>query len=165
MSEHEASISYPDSVKASACSLHRTVSANGQHSRRSLRSRHDIIDNDAASLTALNLSVEDDGCVPQPTSDEKSDKRKLYIDFDLLEMFTVEEEQDRTPPKNQPKPRVFNDLHAQHQKNPISDDRSSRNLSGDLSFDGSAEPSILDATFEMQQVVDISRFTSFLSAP
>jgi magnesium transporter len=106
----------PNSVKAFAearrneeCSMHRTASAN---SRRSHRSRHYVNNGDVTSQAASTPSVEEDVCFPQQNPDEKRDKRKLYIDFDYLERFMAEEERDRTPPKNQPQARVFNDLQA-----------------------------------------------------
>ena len=146
------------------CSMHRTLSANSRHSRRSLRSRRYTNDNDATSLAASTPSVEEDVCFPQPVLDEKRDKRKLYIDFDYLEKFIAEEERDRTPPKNQPKPRLFNDLRTQHQKIANSDDENSKDLSGDSSFDKRAERSVFDEKFEMQQAADLNRFSFFSSA-
>lgn len=108
------SSSAPNSIKAFAgarrneeCSINRRMSTT---SRRSQRSRRYTNDKDTASLAPSERSIEDDVCFPQPKTDERRDKRKLYIDFEYLEKFIAEEEHDRTPPKNQPQPRVFNDL-------------------------------------------------------
>jgi magnesium transporter len=154
--------SFLDVRRIEECSMHRTLSANSRHSRRSLRSRRYTNENDTASLAASTPSVEEDVCFPQPVSDEKRDKRKLYIDFDYLERFIAEEERDHTPPKNQPKPRIFNDLRAQHRKN--FDDGISKDLSGDLSFDEKVEHPALDEKFETQQAADLNRFSFFSSA-
>lgn len=169
--DRDASEAGPNSTKAylevrrnEECSIHRTLSANSRHSRRSLRSRRYTNDNDTASLAVSTPSVEEDVCFPQPVSDEKRDKRKLYIDFDYLERFIAEEERDWTPPKNQPKPRVFNDLRTQHQKNANSEDGNSKDLSGDLSLDGKAEHPVLDEKFEVQQAAHLNRFSFFSSA-
>jgi magnesium transporter len=129
--------------------------------KKALRSRRYTTENDAASLAASTPSVEEDVCFPQLVSDEKRDKRRLYIDFDYLKRFIVEEERDRAPPKNQPKPRIFNNLRAQHKN---SDDGTSKDLSGDLSFDEKAEHLALDEKFETQQAADLNRFSFFSSA-
>lgn len=114
----------PNSVKAFAqarrredTDLQRTLSGDSRRSRRSRRytneSRRFAQEPDAVSLAASTQSAEDDVCFPQIV-DAKRDKRKLYIDYDYLEKFIAEEERDRSPPKNQPAPKIFSDLRPQH---------------------------------------------------
>ena len=114
--ERELSIAEPSTVKAFAearrlqedCDLHRTISGGSRRSRRSLRSRRYTNDNDAHSIAASNKSAEEDVCFPLHSTPNKD---TLQIDFNTLEEFIAEEEsRDKTPPKNQPQARVFNDL-------------------------------------------------------
>jgi magnesium transporter len=162
--DRDVSATDPSSVKRyDECSVHRTLSANSRHSRRSLRSRRYTNENDVASLESSTPSVEEDVCFPQQVSDEKRDKRKLYIDFDYLERFIAEEERDRTPLKNQPPPRVFNDLRTQ-QYTTNSDVEVSKELSGDSSLDEKTDHPILDEKFVLQQHADLNRFSFFSSA-
>jgi magnesium transporter len=161
-------ISPPNSVKAFAearrqddRSLHRTLSSMSRRSRRSHRSRRYTNDNDANSVAATTPSVEEDVCFPQQTSDEKRDKRKLYIDFDYLERFIAEEERDRTPPKNQPKPRIFKDLRAQGQKDGLSDIEIEKTSSTDTSL---KKDNRLDEKFDAHQAAELNRFSFFSSA-
>ena len=162
--DRETSTANSNSAKAFLeGSIHRTLSTNSRHSRRSLRSRHYTNDNDTASLDSSTPSVEEDVCFPHQVPDEKRDKRKLYIDFDYLERFIAEEEHDRTPLKNQPQPRVFNDLRAQHQET-NSDSEISKKLPGDSSLEEKEGHPVLDEKFEMQQHADLNRFSFFSSA-
>jgi len=165
--DRDVSITDPSSVKRyDECSIHRTLSTHSHHSchsRRSLRSWRYTNENDTVSLESSTPSVEEDVCFPQQVSDEKRDKRKLYIDFDYLERFIAEEERDRTPLKNQPLPRVFDDLRSQqYTTNPYVE--VSKELSGDSSLDEKAGHPILDEKFELQQHADLNRFSFFSSA-
>ena len=94
-------------------SMHRTISRHSRHSQRSRRYTNNTL-NDAASVasSSVHSSAAEDVCFPQSTTDLTRDKRKLYIDFEFLERFIAEEERDHTPPKNQPPPRVFQDLRS-----------------------------------------------------
>lgn len=87
--------------------LHRTISGASGRSRRTRRVTND---NDAVSFAGSAKSAEEDVCFPMhPTTDNDD----LLIDFEYLEEFMAEEEsRARTPPKNQPPPRVFHDLRA-----------------------------------------------------
>ncbi|KAI9746582.1 MAG: Mg(2+) transporter [Claussenomyces sp. TS43310] len=175
------SVSPPNSVKAFAqarrrerelpsaglepgdnVSLHRTISGA---SRRSRRSRHHTNDNDTVSLAASTQTVEEDVCFPQQSTDLRRDKKKLYIDFDYLEKFIAEEERDHTPPKNQPKPRIFNDLRPQNSIPKI------LNSDGDIISVPSRESSLkekedpmLDEEVDHHQNLDPNRFSFFSSA-
>jgi magnesium transporter len=168
--DREVSAADPNSAKAfsdakryDGSSIHRTLSANSRRSRHSLRSRRYTNDNEAASMASSTPSVEEDVCFPQQVSDEKRDKRKLYIDFDYLERFIAEEERDRTPLKNQPQPRVFNVLRTEYY-NTNYNDEISKELSGDSSLDEKAGHPVLDEKFEIQQHADLNRFSFFSSA-
>lgn len=87
-------------------SLKRTVS------RASKISEPSPAKDDADSI---HSSAAEDVCFPHSPPDNRRDKRKLYIDFDVLEKFITEEGHDHTPPKNQPKPRsIFKDCRARH---------------------------------------------------
>lgn len=105
-------------VRGGNCSLKRTSSGASGRSRRSRRSRRYTNDADAKSIASSILSeAEEDVCFPQQEQDDRRDKKKLYIDFEMLEDFVAEEEREHTPPKHQPQPKVFNDLRPQ-QSNP-----------------------------------------------
>lgn len=125
------SVSPPNSVKAFAgprrqrdvsseareCELHRTVSGASGRSRRTRRYTND---NDAKSCAASLLSqAEEDICFP-PHNADAANKGDLRIDFGCLEDFIAEEEnRAKTPPKNQPQPRIFHDLRQNKSQTPI----------------------------------------------
>lgn len=142
-------------------SLHRTASIGS----RSRRSRRYTNDNDAVSLVASTQSAED-VCFPHQSADLRRDKKKLYIDFDYLERFIAEEERDYTPPKNQPKPRIFSDLRNQNSITKVF------NSDGDIVEIPSSEPSLkekeersLDERLNSgHQHADPNRFSFFSSA-
>lgn len=110
----------PDPVRKSVCdirdnhSLHRTHTVDSRRSQRSRRPTNNTLNDDARSISSSSVhsSAAEDVCFPQSTTDVTRDKRKLYIDFEYLEKFIAEEERDHTPPKNQPPPRVFNDMRS-----------------------------------------------------
>jgi len=105
-------ISPPSSVKAFAQARRPSVFSNA--SGRSRRSRR-VIDKDNKSIcSSIKSEAEEDVCFPQGDPDDKRDKRKLYIDYDLLERFVAEEERDYTHPINQPQPKIFKDLRPGH---------------------------------------------------
>jgi magnesium transporter len=168
--DRELSVSDPISVTGNTeakryedRSLHRTMSNN---SRRSYRSRRYINENDTVSLAASTPSVEEDVCFPQQTVDEKRDKRKLYIDYDYLERFIAEEERDRTPPKNQPQPRIFNDLRASngiYEQDSADSVEAAKNLSAE-SLKEKLEHPVMNEKFGMHQHADPNRFSFFSSA-
>lgn len=116
--ERGLSTSEPNSVKAFAearrheeCELHRMPSGASRRSRRSMRSRRYTNDNDAKSFAGSNKTAEEDVCFPLHTSGNKD---TLQIDYDILEDFIAEEEsRDMTPPKGQPRARIFPDLRPQ----------------------------------------------------
>jgi magnesium transporter len=165
--ERELSVSEPISSKAFAdarrhgddCSLHRTTSAA---SRRSRRSRRFTNDNDAVSLAASTPSVEEDVCFPQQPADHRRDKKKLYIDFEYLERFIAEEERDHTPPKNQPKPRIFNDLRPQSSVPKLFD--SDGKIIEVPSAESSYTEKELDEKLNTHQHFDNNRFSFFSSS-
>jgi magnesium transporter len=87
--------------------LHRTISGASGRSRRTRRYTND---NDGASFAASAKSAEEDVCFPLHPSGDNDD---LEIYFEYLEDFIAEEEsRAKTPPKNQPQPRVFHDLRS-----------------------------------------------------
>ena len=112
--ERDLSTTDPTSMKAFAearrhdeLDLHRTISGTSGRSRRTRRFTND---NDGVSFAGSNKSAEEDVCFPMhPTTDDD-----LQIDFEYLEDFIAEEEdRARTPPKDQPQPRIFHDLRTQ----------------------------------------------------
>jgi magnesium transporter len=158
----------PNSVKAFAearrqddRSIHRTQSNASRRSQRSHRSRRFTHDNDRQSLNSSAPSVEEDVCFPHQTSDERRDKRKLYIDFDYLERFIAEEGRDCTPPKNQPQPRIFNDLRAQGRAGSVNGTTMAKLVSAPSS---SREDLNVNEKFQPQQHTEVNRFDFFSSA-
>jgi magnesium transporter len=113
--ERDLSTTDPTFVKAFAEArrfeegdLHRTISGASGRSRHTRRYTND---NDGQSFAGSNKSAEDDVCFPMHPP---ADKDELEIDFEYLEDFIAEEEsRARTPPKNQPQPRIFHDLRSQ----------------------------------------------------
>jgi magnesium transporter len=113
--ERDLSTTDPTFVKAFAEArryeegdLHRTISGASGRSRHTRRYTND---NDGQSFTGSTKSAEDDVCFPMHPP---ADKDELEIDFECLEDFIAEEESHgRTPPKNQPQPRIFHDLRSQ----------------------------------------------------
>ena len=117
----ERDLSFPDPNAAKAfadarrleeANLCRTISGASGRSRRSRRTAGYDNDDDAKSLASSHKSAEEDVCFPLHNP---SNKDSLQIDFEVLEDFIAEEEtRDRTPPPNQPQPRVFRDLRPQN---------------------------------------------------
>jgi magnesium transporter len=112
--ERELSFSDPSSAKEGRrhegydLHLQRTISRG---SGRSHRTRRYTNDNDNKSFADSSKSAEEDVCFPLHNS---ADKDSLQIDFEVLEDFIAEEElRAKTPPKDQPAPRVFHDLRPQ----------------------------------------------------
>lgn len=88
--------------------LQRTVSRGSGPSNRTRRYTND---NDDKSDAGSSNSAEEDVCFPLHNS---TDKDSLQIDFEVLEDFIAEEGlRAKTPPKDQPEPRVFHDLRPQ----------------------------------------------------
>ena len=112
--ERDLSATDPTSAKAFAegrrydeGDLHRTISGASGRSRRTRRFTNE---NDGASFAGSNKSAEEDVCFPMHPSGDSPD---LEIDFEYLDDFIAEEEcRAKTPPKNQPPPRVFHDLRS-----------------------------------------------------
>lgn len=106
--ERELSTSDPEARRHDEGELHRTVSGTSARSRHTRRYTND---NDAVSFAGSSKSAEEDVCFPlHPTGG----KDNLQIDFECLEDFIAEEEsRAKTPPKNQPSPRIFHDLRSQ----------------------------------------------------
>jgi magnesium transporter len=110
--ERELSTTDPISAKAfvdgrryDELGLQRTVSGASGRSRRTRRFTND---NDAVSFAGSNKSAEEDVCFPMHPAADDTD-----IDFEYLEDFIAEEEcRAKTPPKDQPQPRVFHDLRS-----------------------------------------------------
>jgi magnesium transporter len=110
-----------------ALRLQRTKSVGSAHSRRTRRYTND---NDGKSFASSNKSAEEDVCFPLHTSGNKD---SLHIDFERLEDFIAEEEdREKTPPKNQPPPRLFHDL-----RNPKLDQLPQVTTDGDFVSTGS----------------------------
>lgn len=177
--ERDASDVTSHSVRAfrenrNSVALHRTSSAASGGSRRTRRSRRCTNDADARSVVPSVLSeAEDDVCFPQQGLPNNRDKRKLYIDFDMLEEFIAEEEREHTPPKNQPAPpRIFNDLrqHNHIHLPKIFDHSGSPVLlpSGDTSLNATTTEDDLDEKFGRAQQREgqpnNNRFSFFSSA-
>lgn len=115
--ERDLSTTDPTSAKAFAegrrdeyeLKLNRTVSGASGRSRRTRRYTNE---NDGASFAGSSKSAQEDVCFPMHSSGDNTNG--LNIDFEYLEDFIAEEEsRDKTPPKNQPAPRVFHDLRTQ----------------------------------------------------
>lgn len=85
--------------------LRRTTSIA---SRRSVRSRARIVDEDTASL-ASRTSAQDDVCFPV----QEHQKDKLAIDFEYLENFIEEQRVSRVASHKEPDVRIFSDLRPQ----------------------------------------------------
>ncbi|PQE11904.1 hypothetical protein CJF31_00000022 [Rutstroemia sp. NJR-2017a BVV2] len=117
--ERQMSTSDPNSAKALAEArrhedyiLHRTESHASQRTHRSLRSRRYTNENDAKSFVGSSKSAEEDVCFPLHSSPTKD---TLQINWETLEDFIAEEEdRSRTPPVNQPQPRIFHDLRTNY---------------------------------------------------
>lgn len=169
--ERELSVSDPSAAKAfidahqTECDpqLHRTISGASGHSRRTRRYTND---DDGLSFAASSKSAEDDVCFPLRPS---ADKDSLQIDFDVLEDFIAEEEiRAKTPPKNQPQPRVFHDLRSPNLE-PVptftsdGDFLSSGSLSAHEKLHKHATESSLQEVGGIQQQVDGNRFEYFSS--
>lgn len=134
------SSSPPNSVKAFAAArqrnreeenaLQRTYSSASRRSNRTNQSRRYTNENDSASVAGSINAAEEDVCFPQPAS---SQKQRLKIDYDLLDDFAAADERDLTPPKNQLKPRVFNE-NVFHDLRPKSSSSPSRGITVDGDF-------------------------------
>lgn len=102
--------------------LHRALSAASYRSRRPTNEKDDdarSIALSSKSKSSINSEAEEDVCFPLH---DEPDKGTLHIDYEVLEEFIAEEEsRDRTPPKNQPHARIFEDLRPKtsDDKNPV----------------------------------------------
>ncbi|KAG9239412.1 putative metal ion transporter C27B12.12c [Amylocarpus encephaloides] len=97
---------YGEERRPDELNIHRTIS---KASHRSLRSKRYTNEDDAKSFTeSVKSEAEEDVCFPLHRTGNKS---TLQIDFEELEEFIAEEEnREKTPPKDQPQARVFQDL-------------------------------------------------------
>lgn len=167
----------PNSVKAFAAArernreddhaLQRTFSSTSRRSHHTFQSRRFNKENDAVGDGGSSHAAEDDVCFPQQA--ESRNPRNLNIDYELLEKFIASEERDLTPPKNQPKPRVFNEkIFHDLSKNSSSTPQTYVTVDGDLikipSNDFSVkEKSSFDSKNEPAHRPDQRRFTFFNS--
>lgn len=111
------SLSPPNSVKAFAAArernreddhgLQRTFSSVSRRSHHTFQSRILNDENDAAVDNRSSHTAHDDVCFPHQA--ESKNPRNLIIDYELLDKFIASDERDLTPPRNQPKPRGFNE--------------------------------------------------------
>ena len=116
-------------------SLQRTISGVSAQTRRTRRYTNESGRNSVASSSK---SVEDDVCFP--VHHNKSNKNGLNIDFEALDEFIAcEELRTKTPPGNQPQPRVFSDLRTKIQDLQITSD-------GDFISSGSVDEKDADRT-------------------
>ncbi|RFU35876.1 hypothetical protein B7463_g525, partial [Scytalidium lignicola] len=167
--ERELSTSDPTPGKIQTDSRHlddyelRRVASGA--SRRSRRSRRYTNDNDAKSFSGSCKSAEEDVCFPLHDSPNKD---TLQIDFDYLEEFIAEEDETRTPPQNQPQPRIFHDLRSQKQDDlsmivTSEGDIVRTSSGGSTSIDEKDEKHSLHGFGEPQQYTDPNRFEFFSS--
>jgi magnesium transporter len=104
-----AAIAYAEGRRHDEPALYRTMSGASGRSRRTRRYTND--NGDAKSFASSRKSAEEDVCFPLHDTG-KTDN--LQIDFESLEDFIADEEiRDKTPPKNQPQARIFQDLRPQ----------------------------------------------------
>jgi magnesium transporter len=165
--ERDLSTTDPTSVKAFAearrhdeLDLHRTISGASGRSRRTRRVTND---DDGVSFAGSNKSAEEDVCFPMHPTPEYDD---LQIDFEYLEDFIAEEEdRAKTPPKDQPQPRIFHDLRTQKTpQSPIitadGDVVSTESISLD---EKKTEHAVLQESYGPAPQIDTNRFEYFSS--
>jgi magnesium transporter len=111
--DSHAARAFAETRRQSECDVPlQRLSSGG--SGRSRRTRRCTDDNDGMSFAGSSKSAEEDVCFPLRAT---ADKDTLQIDFEVLEDFIAEEEsRAKTPPKNQPQPRIFDDLRTQNQE-------------------------------------------------
>lgn len=160
-----AARAFAEARRQSECDpqLQRTISGA---SGRSRRTRCYTNDGDGMSFAGSSKSAEEDVCFPLRPS---ADKDTLQIDFEMLEDFIAEEESHaKTPPMNQPQPRVFEDLRSQESApTPIftsdGDFVSSGSLSAEEKLQKHDAQGSVHGLSGMQQQADGNRFEYFSS--